>query len=122
MAKNMNQDLIARLTSSQIRTDLPNFTSGDTIKVHVRIREGEKERIQMFEGVVVKRQGGGINETFTVRKISGGLGVERTFPTNSPIISAIDLVRKGRVRRAKIYYIRERSGKSARIKEDRRKK
>ncbi len=118
----MNVDLLNSLTASQIRNDLPAFTSGDTVKVHVRIKEGNKERIQIFEGVVIKRQGGGINETFTVRKISSGVGVERTFPMHTPIIESIDVVKQGRVRRAKIYYLRERTGKSARIRKENRKR
>jgi large subunit ribosomal protein L19 len=121
-AKNMNINLINTLTESQVRHDLENFKAGDTVKVHVRIKDGNKERIQMFEGVVIKRQGSGINETFTVRKISGGVGVERTFPVNTPIISTVEIVAKGRVRRAKIYYLRERTGKSARIKKENRQK
>lgn len=113
----MNQQLIAKITNTQLRSDIPQFGAGDNLSVHVRIKEGNKERIQKFEGVVIKRQGGGINETFTVRKISGNVGVERTFPLHTPTIASIEVTRRGKVRRAKITYLRERSGKSARIKE-----
>ena len=101
----------------QLRDDLPEFKPGDTLKVHVRIREGEKERIQVFEGVCIGQKHGGIRETFTVRKISFGQGVERVFPFHSKIIDKIEVVRRGRVRRAKLYYIRQLRGKAARIKE-----
>ena len=110
-------DIIANLTKDQIRTDLPQFNIGDTIKIHVKIKEGSRERIQMFEGTVIAKKHGGINETFTVRRISYGVGVERTFPANSPKISAIDVVRRGKVRRAKLYYLRDRVGKATRVKE-----
>ena len=113
----MNSNLVNEITASQIRHDLPEFKSGDTVRVSVRIIEGNKSRIQNFEGVVIQRRGSGVSETFTVRKISSGIGVERTFPLHSPTIAAITVVRKGRVRRNKIFYIRKRSGKSARIKE-----
>ena len=96
---------------------IPEFSPGDTIRVQIWVREGNKERIQAFEGVVLQRRGGGINETFTVRKISNGVGVERIFPLHSPIIESIKLVRQGRVRRAKLYYLRELTGKAARIRE-----
>jgi large subunit ribosomal protein L19 len=102
-----------------LRTNIPAFDPGDTVRVMVRVREGEKERLQAFEGVCIARRGGGINETFTVRKISAGVGVERIFPLHSPSISAIELVRKGRVRRAKLYFLRRLAGKSARIREKR---
>ena len=102
-----------------LREDVPDFRAGDTVRVNVRVREGEKERIQAFEGVVIARKHGGINETFTVRKISSGIGVERIFPLHSPSIESIVVVRQGRVRRAKLYYLRERRGKSARIAEKR---
>ena len=115
-----NHKLIEAVTQSQLRTDLPSFRPGDTLKVHVRIIEGTRERIQVFEGVVIKRRGGGISETFTVRKISSGVGVERTFPLHTPKIEKIEVPRHGRVRRAKLYYLRERHGKSARIAEARR--
>ena len=110
-------DIIANLTKDQIRTDLPQFNIGDTIKIHVKIKEGSRERIQMFEGTVIAKKHGGINETFTVRRISYGVGVERTFPVNSPKIAAIDVVRRGKVRRAKLYYLRGLTGKAAKIKE-----
>jgi large subunit ribosomal protein L19 len=102
-----------------LRTDLPDFRPGDTVKVHVRVVEGNRERVQVFQGVVIRRAGGGIRETFTVRKISFGVGVERTFPVHSPSISRLELVQRGRVRRAKLYYLRDLRGKKARIKERR---
>jgi large subunit ribosomal protein L19 len=102
-----------------LRSDLPNFRPGDTLRVNVRVREGEKERIQAFEGVCIARKNGGVSETFTVRKISGGIGVERIFPLHSPMIASIDVVRHGRVRRAKLYYLRNLRGKAARIQERR---
>jgi large subunit ribosomal protein L19 len=102
-----------------LRTDLPDFQPGDTVRVQVRVREGDKERLQAFEGVCIGRRGAGISETFTVRKVSAGVGVERIFPLHSPGISAIEVVRKGRVRRAKLYYLRNLSGKAARIREKR---
>lgn len=111
------QELIANITKDQLRTDHPDFRPGDTVKVHAKVVEGNRERIQVFEGVVIKRQNGGINETFTVRKISYGVGVERTFPLHSPRIDKIEVTRRGRVRRAKLYYIRKLRGKAARIKE-----
>src|SRR4051812_14677690 len=101
----------------QIRENIPSFQSGDTVKVHVRIKEGNKERLQVFEGVVIARKHGGIRETITVRKVSFGVGVERIFPINATIIDHIDVVRRGKVRRAKLYYLRELRGKAARIKE-----
>lgn len=104
----------------QLRESVPEFRPGDTVRVSVRVREGEKERLQAFEGVVIRRKGGGINETFTVRKVSNGVGVERIFPLHSPVVADIDLVREGRVRRAKLYYLRNLSGKAARIRERRR--
>ena len=113
----MNNRLVEEITASQLRTDLPEFKSGDEIKVAVRIIEGNKQRIQVFQGVVIQRRGGGVNATFTVRKMSSGIGVERTFPVNSPVIAGITVVRRGKVRRNKITYIRKLSGKSARIKE-----
>jgi len=102
-----------------LRTDLPDFRPGDTVKVHVRVVEGNRERVQVFQGVVIRRSGGGIRETFTVRKISFGVGVERTFPVHSPSIAKLELVQRGRVRRAKLYYLRDLRGKKARIKERR---
>ncbi|MFD0698408.1 50S ribosomal protein L19 [Paenibacillus sp. GCM10027628] len=110
-------NLIQEITKEQLRTDIPNFRPGDTLKVHVKVIEGSRERIQLFEGVVIKRRGGGISETFTVRKISYGVGVERTFPFHSPKIDKIEVARRGKVRRAKLYYLRGLRGKAARIKE-----
>jgi large subunit ribosomal protein L19 len=104
---------------SRIRDDIPEFWPGDTVKVHVRVVEGTRSRIQVFEGVVIARKGGGLRETFSVRKVSFGVGVERTFPVHSPTIELIEVVRKGKVRRAKLYYLRDRVGKKARIKEKR---
>ncbi|MBO8162405.1 MAG: 50S ribosomal protein L19 [Brevibacillus sp.] len=112
----MNQ-VIRELEKEQLRQDLPAFRPGDTVRVHVKVIEGQRERIQVFEGVVIRRRGTGISETFTVRKVSYGVGVERTFPLHSPKIDKIELVRQGRVRRAKLYYLRNRVGKAARIKE-----
>jgi large subunit ribosomal protein L19 len=100
-----------------LRDDLPDFRPGDTVRVSVRVREGEKQRIQVFEGVCIGRRGGGISETFTVRKVSSGVGVERVFPLHSPMVAGIELVRAGRVRRAKLYYLRKLAGKAARIRE-----
>lgn len=105
------------LEKEQMRADLPEFAPGDSVRVHMRIVEGEKERIQIFEGPVIARRGGGLRESFTVRKISYGIGVERTFPLHSPRISKIEVVRLGKVRRAKLYYLRELRGRKARIKE-----
>ena len=112
--------LIQELTKEQLRDDMPDFRAGDTVRVHVRVVEGTHERIQMFEGVVIKRKGAGISATYTVRKMSSGIGVERTFPVHSPRVDKIDVLRYGRVRRAKLYYLRERHGKAARIAEKRR--
>ena len=113
----MNLNLVNEITKSQMRNDLPEIKAGMTIRVDVKIKEGNKERIQAFEGIVIKVQGSGIGETFTVRKLSSGVGVERTFPITSPLIDKITVIRVGKVRRAKLYYLRSRSGKSARIKE-----
>ena len=113
----MNTNIVNEITARQIKKDVPEFSSGDTVKVYVRIIENKKERIQIFQGVVMQRRGSGVSETFTVRKISSGVGVERTFPVNSPAIAKIERVKKGKVRRSKINYLRERSGKAARIKE-----
>ena len=110
-------NIIESLTSDQIRTDLPAFNIGDTVKVHVKIKEGNRERIQVFEGTVIAKKHGGIQETFTVRRISYGVGVERTFPVNSPKIANIEITRRGKVRRAKLYYLRDRVGKATRVKE-----
>ena len=109
----MDMTKLNKVAAGQIRTNLPEFREGDKIRVHFRIREGEKERIQIFEGLVIKTQGGGISETFVVRKISNGVGVERTFPLHSPLIAKIEVVAEGIVRRAKLYYMRDRIGKAA---------
>ena len=111
------QQLIEEITKEQLRSDLPEFRPGDTVRVHVKVVEGTRERIQVYEGVVIKRRGGGISETFTVRKVSYGVGVERAFPVHTPKIAKLDVVRRGKVRRAKLYYLRELRGKAARIKE-----
>ena len=110
---------IEQLEKENIRLDMPNFRPGDTVKVHVKIKEGEKERIQAFQGVVISKRKGATNATFTVRKVSYGIGVERIFPMHSPVIDRIEVITKGRVRRAKIYYLRKLRGKAARIKEKR---
>ena len=112
-------EIIKNIEIEQIRMDLPDFKPGDTVTVHVKIREGNKERIQAFQGVVISRKKGMANATFTVRKVSYGVGVERVFPTNSPIIDRVEVVTRGRVRRAKIYYLRKLRGKAARIREKR---
>jgi len=112
-------DLINAVEKEQLRTDLPRFNAGDTVRVHVKVVEGSNERIQIFEGVVLKKASSGISENFTVRKISQGVGVERTFLLNSPRIDKIEVVRSGKVRRARLYYLRKRSGRAARIKERR---
>lgn len=108
-----------QVESSRLRDDLPDFAPGDTVRVHVRVLEGGRERIQIFEGVVIGRKGGGLRETFTVRKVSFGVGVERIFPLHSPIVAKVEVVRKGKVRRAKLYYLRDRVGKATRIREKR---
>jgi large subunit ribosomal protein L19 len=112
-------ETIRTIEASSLRPDVPEFKSGDTVKVHVKVVEGEKERIQVFQGVVIARRRGGPRSTFTVRKMSGGVGVERIFPLHSPVIDRIDVIRRGKVRRAKLYYLRERKGKAARIRERR---
>ena len=112
-------NVIEQLEREQMRMDLPAFSAGDTVRVHVKIREGDKERIQVFQGVVISKRKGGVNATFTVRKVSYGVGVERIFPFHSPIIDKVELVTHGRVRRAKIYYLRKLRGKAARIREKR---
>jgi large subunit ribosomal protein L19 len=109
-------DLVDR---AHLRSDVPDFAPGDTLKVHVRVVEGTRERVQVFQGVVIARKGGGVRETFKVRKISFGVGVERTFPVHSPIVARIEVVTRGDVRRAKLYYLRDRIGKAAKIKEKR---
>lgn len=111
------QNIITEITKEQLRSDLPEFRPGDTVRVHVKVVEGTRERIQMYEGIVIKRRGGGVSSTFTVRKISYGVGVERTFPVHTPKIARLEVLRRGKVRRAKLYYLRELRGKAARIKE-----
>ena len=115
----MSQALIAKVTEAYLKNDVPAFRPGDNVKVHVRIKEGDRERIQIFEGLVISRRGGGISETYTVRKISSGVGVERTFPVHSPMVAKIEVLRHGKVRRAKLHYIRTLSARAARIKERR---
>jgi len=110
-------DALKIISQSSIREDKLDFAIGDTIKVHVKIREGERERIQIFEGTVIARRGSGVSETFTVRRVSYGVGVERVFPYNSPNVAKIEVVRRGRVRRSKLYYLRDRVGKAAKVKE-----
>ena len=109
-------DVLSSVTNEYMKSDIPAFNVGDTVKVHVKIKEGNRERIQIFEGFVLKRQGGGIGETFTVRRIASGVGVEKTFPIHSPLVEKIEVVRRGRVRRARLHYMRQRTGKSAKIK------
>ncbi|GMA07723.1 50S ribosomal protein L19 [Tetragenococcus halophilus subsp. flandriensis] len=113
--------LIQEITKEQLRTDIPDFRPGDSVRVHVKVVEGSRERIQVFDGVVIKRRGAGISETYTVRKVSSGVGVERTFPLHTPRVDKIEVTRHGLVRRAKLYYLRNRHGKAARIPERRRK-
>ena len=113
----MNSDYIKNLEASQMKTEVADFAVGDTVKVHNKIKEGNRERIQIFEGTVIKRQGGSNRETFTVRKFSNGVGVEKTWPVHSPFVEKIEVVRHGKVRRAKIYYLRSRIGKAAKVKE-----
>lgn len=113
-------DIVQEIEQEQLRDGLPTFDPGDTVRVNVRVREGEKERTQAFEGVCIAKKGGGPKETFTVRKVSSGIGVERVFPLHSPMLESIKVVRRGRVRRAKLYYLRARKGKAARIRERRR--
>jgi large subunit ribosomal protein L19 len=112
-------DLIQEIEKEQLRADTPDFAPGDTVRVLYLVREGAKERIQVFEGVCISRRGGGVNETFTVRKISSGIGVERIFPLHAPTVTGVEVTRRGRVRRAKLYYLRGRRGKAARIPEKR---
>lgn len=111
------EQLIRDITKEQLKTDIPKFRAGDTVVVHAKVVEGTRERIQLFEGVVIKRRGSGISETFTVRKVSYNVGVERTFPVHSPRIDKLEVKRRGKVRRAKLYYLRDLRGKAARIKE-----
>lgn len=110
-------DILKAITEEQIRTDLPELLIGDTVKIYLKVKEGNRERIQMFEGTIIAKKHGGIQETFTVRRVSYGVGVERTFPVNSPNIDRIEISRKGKVRRAKLYYLRDRVGKAAKVKE-----
>ena len=110
-------DILKSITQDQLRSDLPELNIGDTVKLYVKVKEGAKERIQMFEGTIISKKHGGISETFTVRRVSYGVGVERTFPVNSPMIDRIEKVRSGKVRRAKLYYLRDRVGKAAKVKE-----
>ncbi|HEX6065083.1 MAG TPA: 50S ribosomal protein L19 [Longimicrobiales bacterium] len=112
-------DIVEQVSREQLREGIPQFGPGDTLRVNVRVREGEKERIQAFEGVCIARKGGGVSETFTVRKVSSGIGVERIFPVHSPSLESIEVVRRGHVRRAKLYYLRALRGKSSRIREKR---
>jgi large subunit ribosomal protein L19 len=112
-------EILKQIERESMRLDLPHFAAGDTVKVYVKIKEGEKERTQVFQGVVISKRGGGTNATFTVRKVSYGIGVERIFPLHSPIIGKIEVIARGRVRRSKIYYLRKLRGKAARIKERR---
>ena len=113
----MNSDYIKNLEASQMKAEVADFAVGDTVKVHNKIKEGNRERIQIFEGTVIKRQGGSNRETFTVRKISNGVGVEKTWPLHSPNVERVEVVRRGKVRRAKLYYLRDRVGKAAKVKE-----
>ncbi len=110
-------DKIQAFVSEQLKTDIPELNIGDTVRVHNKIKEGAKERIQMYEGTIIARSGGGISETFTVRRISNGIGVEKTFPVHSPNVAAVDIIRRGKVRRAKLYYLRDRVGKQSKVKE-----
>ena len=110
-------DIIKKIEAEQLKAEVPEFNVGDTVKVYAKIKEGNRERIQVFEGTVLKKQGGGVRATFTVRKFSNGIGVEKTWPVHSPIIEKIEVVRRGKVRRAKLYYLRDRVGKAAKVKE-----
>ena len=110
-------DILKQITSEQVRTDLPQLNIGDTLKIYVKVKEGNRERLQMFEGTIIQKQNGGINQTFTLRRVSYGVGVERTFCVNSPNIDRMEVSRKGKVRRAKLFYLRDRVGKAAKVKE-----
>lgn len=112
-------NLVNVIEREQLKSDLPDFRPGDTVRVHLKVVEGNRERVQAFEGVVIRRRGTGLSETFTVRRVSHGVGVERTFPLHSPRIEKIEIIRRGRVRRARLYYLRQRKGKAARVKEKR---
>ncbi len=109
--------IIEAFTSEQLKTDVPQFRIGDTVRVHNKIKEGTRERVQLFEGTVIARKSGGISETFTVRRVAYGVGVEKTFPLHSPNVEKVEVIRRGKVRRAKLYYVRDRVGKSAKVKE-----
>ena len=111
-------EILRAIEAEQMRNDLPNFNVGDNVKLHVKVKEGNRERIQMFEGTVIKRQNGGLRETFTVRRVAYGVGVERTFPVNSPIIEKMEVTRRGKVRRAKLFYLRDRVGKAVKVNKD----
>ena len=113
----MNLGLVNEVTKSQLKTDIPAFRSGSTVRVHVKIKEGDKSRIQVFEGTVIAKKHGGISETFTVRRVAHGCGIERVFPLHSPVVDRVEVIRKGKVRRAKLYYLRDRVGKAAKVKE-----
>lgn len=115
----MDASILREITADQLKTDLPKFGAGDTLRVHVRVIEGEKERTQIFEGDVIQRRGAGVHETFTMRKVTQSVAVERIFPVHSPRIARIELLRRGRVRRARLFYLRQRKGRSARIREKR---
>ena len=115
----MTDEIIRDIEKKYLKPNLPKFSTGDRVKVWVKLREGGKERLQAFEGIVLERSGGGINESFTVRRVTGGIGVERTFPIHSPLVDKVDIIKRGKVRRARIYYLRGKIGKAARIKEKR---
>ena len=110
-------DILKSIEHEQLKNKIPELRIGNTVRVHVKIKEGNKERIQVFEGIIIKKQGGGVNETFTVRRVAYGCGVEKTFPLHSPNVAKIDVIRRGKVRRAKLFYLRDRVGKSAKVKE-----
>ena len=110
-------DLIKAFTQEQLKSEVPELNIGDTVKVHNKIKEGTRERIQMFEGTIIAKHGGGVSETFTVRRVSYGVGVEKTFPVHSPNVEKVDIIRRGKIRRAKLYYLRDRVGKGAKVKE-----
>ena len=116
--ENINMDIIKSIEHEQLKNKIPDLHVGDTVKVHQKIKEGNRERIQVFEGIIIKKQGGGVNETFTVRRVAYGIGVEKTFLLHSPMVEKVELIRVGKVRRAKLYYLRDRVGKSAKTKEN----
>lgn len=115
--ENRMNDIIKKLEAEQMKEEAPQFNTGDTVRVHAKVKEGNRERIQVFEGTVIKKQGGSNRATFTVRKLSNGVGVEKTWPLHSPIVERVEVIRRGKVRRAKLFYLRERSGKRAKVKE-----